>query len=178
MASSRHGTGMCTVAWQWRAGSGRTHQSQGICHRSFEIDKNSGDKAGEFQHRFERYFAENAVKHTVKGAENDVYVNADGVMGTILGMGKVQRTYTATDMEDVAVGYVVKKYGYGDRLQCPRSVVNFDQGVPGQNTLDYMKESDSFPGFFDDGMWNAFAVGSRFVDEVVGNRDQWKGGMR
>ncbi|MFG5777786.1 purine-nucleoside phosphorylase [Comamonas sp. J-3] len=54
----------------------------------FEIGQNTGDRAGEFQHWYERYFL-NAKPITVPGALNPVYCNADGVCGSVLGMGKV-----------------------------------------------------------------------------------------
>ncbi|WP_092001265.1 purine nucleoside permease [Polaromonas sp. OV174] len=54
----------------------------------FEIGQNSGDRAGEFQHWYERYW-KGAKPITVPGALNPVYCNADGVCGAVLGMGKV-----------------------------------------------------------------------------------------
>ena len=54
----------------------------------FEIGQNTGDRAGEFQHWYERYFSQ-SKPITVKGALNPVYCNADGVCGSVLGMGKV-----------------------------------------------------------------------------------------
>lgn len=54
----------------------------------FEIGENSGDKAGEFQHWYQRYFsASEGIK--VKGALKPVYCNQQGVCGSVLGMGKV-----------------------------------------------------------------------------------------
>lgn len=54
----------------------------------FEIGQNTGDRAGEFQHWYERYWKA-AAPITVPGALNPVYCNADGVCGSVLGMGKV-----------------------------------------------------------------------------------------
>ena len=54
----------------------------------FEIGKNTGDRAGEFQHWYERYWRDSAPI-AVRGALNPVYCNADGVCGAVLGMGKV-----------------------------------------------------------------------------------------
>jgi purine nucleoside permease len=54
----------------------------------FEIGQNSGDKAGEFQHWYQRYFSQ-SKSITVKGALTPVYCNDDGVCGSVLGMGKV-----------------------------------------------------------------------------------------
>ena len=54
----------------------------------FEIGENSGDRAGEFQHWYERYWADSEPIVT-RGALNPVFCNADGVCGAVLGMGKV-----------------------------------------------------------------------------------------
>ncbi|MDM0012578.1 purine nucleoside permease [Variovorax sp. J22P168] len=54
----------------------------------FEIGQNTGDRAGEFQHWYERYW-KGATPIPVAGALQPVYCNADGVCGSVLGMGKV-----------------------------------------------------------------------------------------
>lgn len=54
----------------------------------FEIGANSGDKAGEFQHWYARYFKD-SQPIAVKGALKPVYCNNNGVCGGVLGMGKV-----------------------------------------------------------------------------------------
>ncbi len=54
----------------------------------FEIGQNTGDRAGEFQHWYERYFSQSKPV-AIKGALNPVYCNESGVCGSILGMGKV-----------------------------------------------------------------------------------------
>lgn len=54
----------------------------------FEIGKNTGDRAGEFQLWFERYWKD-ATPINVPGALSPVFCNADGVCGSVLGMGKV-----------------------------------------------------------------------------------------
>ncbi|MEW6642983.1 MAG: purine nucleoside permease [Pseudomonadota bacterium] len=54
----------------------------------FEIGNNTGDRAGEFQHWYERYWTGSAPI-AVRGAPNPVYCNGDGVCGAVLGMGKV-----------------------------------------------------------------------------------------
>ena len=54
----------------------------------FEFPKNSGRRAGEFQHWYERYWT-NGAPIAVRGALNPVYCDQDGVCGAILGMGKV-----------------------------------------------------------------------------------------
>jgi purine nucleoside permease len=54
----------------------------------FEIGKNTGDRAGEFQHWYERYWKD-ATPINVPGALGPVFCNPDGVCGSVLGMGKV-----------------------------------------------------------------------------------------
>jgi purine nucleoside permease len=54
----------------------------------FEIGENTGDRAGEFQHWYERYWM-NSEPIPIRGALNPVYCNKDGVCGAVLGMGKV-----------------------------------------------------------------------------------------
>ena len=54
----------------------------------FEIGQNTGDRAGEFQYWYERYW-KGATPVTVPGALQPVYCNMDGVCGSVLGMGKV-----------------------------------------------------------------------------------------
>jgi len=54
----------------------------------FEIGANSDDKAGEFQHWYQRYF-DDSQPINVKGALKPVYCNNNGVCGGVLGMGKV-----------------------------------------------------------------------------------------
>ena len=54
----------------------------------FEIGANSGDKAGEFQYWYQRYFSDSQLIY-VTGAIKPVYCNKDGVCGGVLGMGKV-----------------------------------------------------------------------------------------
>ncbi|WP_323008717.1 purine nucleoside permease [Paracoccus sp. (in: a-proteobacteria)] len=54
----------------------------------FEIGENSGDRAGEYQHWYERYW-QDAVPREIPGAIAPVHCNDDGVCGSVLGMGKV-----------------------------------------------------------------------------------------
>jgi purine nucleoside permease len=54
----------------------------------FEIGENTGDRAGEFQHWYERYWKDR-TPIAIRGALNPVYCDADGVCGAVLGMGKV-----------------------------------------------------------------------------------------
>ncbi|WP_317929930.1 purine nucleoside permease [Halioxenophilus sp. WMMB6] len=54
----------------------------------FEIGDNSGDRAGEFQYWYQRYFSQ-AESYSVKGAAGPLFCNSRGVCGSVLGMGKV-----------------------------------------------------------------------------------------
>ena len=61
----------------------------------FEIGENSGDAAGEFQHWYEEYFY-NADSFEVQGAFSPLFINNDGVAGTVTGMGKARAASTLT----------------------------------------------------------------------------------
>ena len=61
----------------------------------FEIGENTGDRAGEFQRWYERYWAD-AIPIEVRGADNPVYCNKDGVCSAVLGMGKVRSSSSMT----------------------------------------------------------------------------------
>jgi purine nucleoside permease len=54
----------------------------------FEIGANTGDKAGEFQHWYQRYLRD-SQPIDVKGTLKPVFCDNDGICGGILGMGKV-----------------------------------------------------------------------------------------
>ena len=54
----------------------------------FEIGELSGDRAGEFQYWYDRYWKDSAPIAGA-GALNPVFCDADGVCGSVLGMGKV-----------------------------------------------------------------------------------------
>jgi purine nucleoside permease len=56
----------------------------------FEIGENTGDRAGEFQHWYERYWQNGGKSIVSPGAPNPVFYNDDGVCGAVLGMGKVR----------------------------------------------------------------------------------------
>jgi len=87
-------------------------------------------------------------------------------------------TYVITEMEGVAVGYVIKKFGHADRLLSLRTAVNFDQGNPDETTLEHLDPAPgNYPGGFSTGIKNAYEVGSRFVNQVVANWDQWQEGV-
>lgn len=59
----------------------------------FEVGANTGDFAGEFQLWYEEYF-KTASSFDVKGAESSLFINGDGVAGTVTGMGKARAATT------------------------------------------------------------------------------------
>lgn len=83
--------------------------------------------------------------------------------------------YILSEMEGVAVGSVLKKFGYIDRTMSIRAAVNFDQPPPNQELLDHLDhEIDDFPGCFDSSLTNLFNVGSIFVDDIIKNWSIWQ----
>ncbi len=61
----------------------------------FEVGKNSGDFAGEFQHYYERYFTK-AESYSFGEQPFTLYINTNGIAGCIAGMGKAQAASTLT----------------------------------------------------------------------------------
>jgi len=61
----------------------------------FEIGGVDSNEIGEFQLWYNRYFKDAPYYH-VNGAEEPLWVNKDGVAGTILGMGKVRSSSSMT----------------------------------------------------------------------------------
>lgn len=61
----------------------------------FEVGENEGDFAGEFQHFYENYFTD-ATAYDIDGLSEPLYLNSDGVAGTVAGMGKAQAASTLT----------------------------------------------------------------------------------
>jgi purine nucleoside permease len=61
----------------------------------FEVGKNEGDFAGEFQHYYERYFT-TAAPYSFGTQPFTLYVNKDGIAGCVTGMGKAQAASTLT----------------------------------------------------------------------------------
>lgn len=87
-------------------------------------------------------------------------------------------TYSITEMEGMAVAYVIKKFGHADRVISLRTPVNFDQGNPDESTLEHLDPAPgNYPGGFSTGIHNAAKVGIRFVDHVVAHWDDWKNGV-
>ncbi|MGL1933197.1 MAG: purine nucleoside permease [Desulfotalea sp.] len=83
--------------------------------------------------------------------------------------------YITSDMEGIAVGYVLKKFGYIDRTIGIRAAVNFDQPPVSAELRDHLDHTiDDFPGCFHSSLNNLFAVGRLFVNELVDNWDDWQ----
>ncbi len=61
----------------------------------FEVGKNTGDFAGEFQHIYEAYF-DGADSYELNDMPLTLYVNKDGIAGAIAGMGKAQASASLT----------------------------------------------------------------------------------
>lgn len=84
--------------------------------------------------------------------------------------------YAISEMEGVAVAYVLKKFGYGERTLALRSPVNFDQAEPGASHFQHVHATDggSFSGGFAAGIENIFRVGLPVVEEICANWLIWK----
>ncbi|HOX32239.1 MAG TPA: purine nucleoside permease [Spirochaetales bacterium] len=61
----------------------------------FEVGKNEGDFAGEFQHYYEAYF-DGAASYAIPGFPGTLFLNGEGVAGCVAGMGKAQAASTLT----------------------------------------------------------------------------------
>jgi len=87
-------------------------------------------------------------------------------------------TYVITEMEGIAVAYVIRKILASDRILSIRSAVNFDQGSADETTLEHLDpEPGNTPGGFDAGLQNNHRAGSAVVDHIVNNWSKWKQGI-
>ena len=87
-------------------------------------------------------------------------------------------TYVITEMEGVAVAYVIKKILSLDRVMSLRAAVNFDQGNANETTLQHLDpEPGNTPGGFGVGVENNHKVGAVMVDHIVANWERWKQGV-
>ena len=81
-------------------------------------------------------------------------------------------------MEGAAVTLVIKRSVGLDRIMSLRGAVNFDQGSPGETTLQHL---DPVPGQtaggFDEAVWNVALVGGRVVDHIVRHWAEWQAGV-
>ena len=84
-------------------------------------------------------------------------------------------TYVITEMEGVAVAYVIRKILSSDRILSLRSAVNFDQDSAGESTLEHLDpEPGNTPGGFDVGLQNNVTAGSVVVDFIISHWQQWQ----
>jgi purine nucleoside permease len=74
-------------------GGGKPVPVKALVIAMFEVGEFGGDFAGEFQHWYERYFAD-APAYEVRGLPNPLFINKDGVAGTVAGMGKANAAAT------------------------------------------------------------------------------------
>jgi purine nucleoside permease len=74
-------------------GGGKPVPVKALVIAMFEVGEFGGDFAGEFQHWYERYFA-GAPAYEVRGLPNPLFINRDGVAGTVAGMGKANAATT------------------------------------------------------------------------------------
>jgi len=91
---------------------------------------------------------------------------------------KCKYPYTASEMEDVAVGYVTDKYGLKDRTILLRGIVNIDDFWQGDDALTLWGEgknqildnsdiNDESLDVFDPCMHNVADVGSKIIDAIL-----------
>ncbi|MDI3383094.1 purine-nucleoside phosphorylase [Xenophilus aerolatus] len=86
--------------------------------------------------------------------------------------------YVITEMEAAAITLVIKRTHGTDRVMSLRGAVNFDQGSPGETTLQHLDPAPGqTAGGFAETVANIEAVGSRVVDHIVANWPQWQGGV-
>ena len=88
---------LCCAAAAVFAGGGGEHGRplpvKALVIAMFEVGDFGGDFAGEFQHWYEGYFLD-AAAYEVRGLPNPLFVNKDGVAGTVAGMGKANAAAT------------------------------------------------------------------------------------
>lgn len=82
--------------------------------------------------------------------------------------------YGVTQMEDNALGVVLKAMGGLDRFLVVRDIVNFDQPYPGQSVKQSLEASS---GAFSIGMVNGHKVGSAVVNHIINEWNTWKDGV-
>jgi purine nucleoside permease len=86
--------------------------------------------------------------------------------------------YTITEMEAAALALVIKRTHGTERVMSLRGAVNFDQGSPGETTLQHLDPAPGeTAGGFAETVDNIAAVGARVVDHIVSNWPQWQGGV-
>lgn len=86
--------------------------------------------------------------------------------------------YMVTEMEAAAITLVIGRTHGTGRVMSLRGVVNFDQGSPGETTLQHLDPAPGeTAGGFAETVQNVEAIGSRVVDHIVAHWDTWKDGV-
>jgi purine nucleoside permease len=80
---------------------------------------------------------------------------------------KTKYPYTIAEMEDAALGVVVKRFGMLDRFLVIRDSVNFDAPVPGTKIVDVFKTDW---GIFPVARKNNFLVGQKIIDSLIAEK--------
>lgn len=86
--------------------------------------------------------------------------------------------YVITEMEGIAVAYVIGKLLSTNRIMSIRSAVNFDQGNPQETTLEHLDpEPGNTPGGFEIALQNNLAAGSVVIDHIISKWEVWQQGI-
>jgi len=98
-----------------------------------------------------------------------------GIVDYILSVYGVKYPYKVTEMEDVALGMVVTRFGMLDRFLTIRDIVDIDVHPPGVSVYDLWAQSSSSGqsydwGIFTQGMKNNYLVGKEIVDAILAGR--------
>ncbi|MEP4892438.1 MAG: purine nucleoside permease [Aliiglaciecola sp.] len=86
--------------------------------------------------------------------------------------------YMITEMEATALAQVLSRTVGTDRIMSLRGAVNFDQGNPNESTLEHLDPAPGeTAGGFAETVENIVLVGSKVVDTIVLNWNDWKDGV-
>ena len=86
--------------------------------------------------------------------------------------------YVITEMEAAALTLVIDRTIGRERVTSLRGAVNFDQGSPGETTLQHLDPAPGqTAGGFAETVDNVAAVGSRVVDHLVRHWSNWRDGV-
>lgn len=110
----------------------------------------------------------------------DCFFHGPGLSAQAQYMAKLYNVddYTVTEMEGVALAYVIRQLYGIDRVMALRTVVNFDQGSPGETTLEHLDPAPGkTAGGFAESVENEARVGERVVDYIVTHWNEWKNGI-
>ncbi|MFA3791182.1 purine nucleoside permease [Aliiglaciecola sp. SL4] len=86
--------------------------------------------------------------------------------------------YMITEMEATALAQVLSRTVGTNRVMSLRGAVNFDQGNPNESTLEHLDPAPGeTAGGFAETVENIVLVGSKVVDTIVLNWNDWKDGV-